>query len=224
MSTPAVCEISACGVLAVGRCLDCARAFCRRHEFPAPEPGAFPVPGQNLCHACAESRDTRRLHELHVAREAFERVRAEAWSALDPLLDRLRTTAPLRVDVSHTSAWGWNESWTPVGSGWPIPAPLFSRESNRDFSTEVPYNVALVDAATLTRAVSILNRDAERYMTGAPIPVVPWSRHVLVPIVPIPGGADSIRIPRGANGFLTLSSASGDPAVEIVDSVRRMLA
>ncbi len=57
-AVPAGCEISDCGVLAVGRCIDCGKAFCASHQARTP-PVYLGSGGTAYSDLCAEDYRTR---------------------------------------------------------------------------------------------------------------------------------------------------------------------
>lgn len=62
---PAKCEIAACGVLAVGRCEGCGKAYCRTHAGTTNQ-GRTEL--TNCCRPCAEISDSQRAEARQVAR------------------------------------------------------------------------------------------------------------------------------------------------------------
>jgi hypothetical protein len=52
---PAECEMENCGVLAIGRCIDCSKAFCASHQALG-----YTAPVANLCARCSSKRDAAR--------------------------------------------------------------------------------------------------------------------------------------------------------------------
>lgn len=52
-AVPAVCEINGCGVLAIGRCLTCGRAFCGSHQGRG---RMQQVPYTNMCAPCMDAQ------------------------------------------------------------------------------------------------------------------------------------------------------------------------
>ena len=70
---PADCEVNGCGVLAIGRCVECGQAMCASHRARG-EGG----PITNLCSECERKRTQRWLEELQGVRESDDpRVRRE---------------------------------------------------------------------------------------------------------------------------------------------------
>lgn len=71
-ATPAVCEIDQCGVLAVGRCATCKRAFCSSHMAHHPNAGWL----VNMCALCfAETPE--QVERAKWAKEAEERAKRQ---------------------------------------------------------------------------------------------------------------------------------------------------
>jgi hypothetical protein len=125
MTTPAVCEVESCGVLAVGRCLTCQRPFCRTHQGRG---GAIHAPVQfvDQCTVCTAERAAEGIRRA----KAEEAERVAAKEAVDRRIHAAvatlaATTKPQARKrwVGATRRW-WSsrprELYEPDTPAWPI--------------------------------------------------------------------------------------------------------
>lgn len=70
-ATPAVCAIDDCGVIAIGRCATCKRAFCRSHQGYGRDNFMQPVPYLDLCAPCAAERQAAAARQAEEAQAPF---------------------------------------------------------------------------------------------------------------------------------------------------------
>jgi hypothetical protein len=110
----AECAIDDCGVLAVGRCIECSRAFCRSHQ--ALDGGVAWV---NKCSACRDRREAverekaskRADVESYVRNRATAELEAAGAPAVDVLkvettyVKRFGGRRPQQVITSHGRGW-----------------------------------------------------------------------------------------------------------------------
>jgi len=105
MANAATCEVDACGVLAVGRCVDCGRAFCGSHQALT-QLTSGPVV-TNLCQPCTVERARR----ANLPRELEERAVAKARERIQSVAAALERAGVPKVKYYHATAkqFGW---WT----------------------------------------------------------------------------------------------------------------
>lgn len=95
----ATCEIGGCGVAAIGRCTDCAKAFCGSHQASSLS-GAFGDEQRyaDLCRTCLDRRQVS-------AREAVERRNAEIVSRLQAIHDPIEKLVTAMTFASQSYNW-----------------------------------------------------------------------------------------------------------------------
>lgn len=137
-TTPAVCEIDGCGVLAIGRCATCKRAFCPSHQGFFRDNFQQWVPQVNVCAACAEASSAE------AAKQATE-AQAPFWYFSDgvaraELLTSNVQSVPLYVirqewkviskGFFRTDA-GYVDDVMPAGRGWILGMFKWKYDKNR---------------------------------------------------------------------------------------------
>lgn len=159
----AECEMASsrggkCGVVAVGRCLDCESAFCASHQDVWISKSGFdglrvPIP-QPRCSACATTEQRER--QAAVSRAVSERAAAERSlderfkAALLRLKERGRGLVARRFRVGVDYRWGGlvrDEWWGVYESAWPIgdqPWNFFETYNSGGGKTLVPSGVTAV--------------------------------------------------------------------------------
>lgn len=142
-ASAAVCEIDGCGVLAVGRCATCKRAFCSSHQGYGRDSFMHPIPYIDMCAPCMEAKkaaDAKRAEEARAPYFYFESGTARA-----ELLASGVQSVPLYVvrqewKVTKTDFWGrahheMVDNVQSVGRGWIL--GMFKWKFNlRDGETE----------------------------------------------------------------------------------------
>jgi hypothetical protein len=110
----AECAIDDCGVLAVGRCIECSKAFCRSHQ--AMDGGVAWV---NKCSACRDRRQAVVLDQASKRAEIESYVRNRATAELEaagaPAVD------VLKVETTYVKRFGGRrrqEVIASYGRGW----------------------------------------------------------------------------------------------------------
>lgn len=80
MAMAATCEIGGCGVVAIGRCRSCGRAFCGSHQAEYDGPFGVRLGASDLCRECvtAAARRKAELAESERDREISENNRLTA--------------------------------------------------------------------------------------------------------------------------------------------------
>jgi hypothetical protein len=182
---PAECEIkinnSACGVLAIGRCVDCYRPFCGAHTAHQP-PNSF----NNLCQPCLDARQMEGVEQAAARKSLLQAAPQRIEAAADrlvgsSLLPSARSYKTLQkrflrwvdVEISLEPAWplghfiwqqpetqrqGWTEGYrtgvTPSGLVVPMEVPTDAEQAGLQRPT------ALKDETSLLRIAEKIERIA----------------------------------------------------------------
>jgi hypothetical protein len=136
----AECEIDSCGVLAIGRCVDCGTAFCQSHQGIGLGGGGFTI--VDLCVLCKQKRDhdayvqSDRPSKGYVTRNAKAELRA-AQVPTEELHRIGRYQRPRRIGRSKVV-----NVVLPEGRGWVIGEMIWSLGEER---VPRPYLTMLLD-------------------------------------------------------------------------------
>jgi hypothetical protein len=119
MTAPAVCEIDDCGVLAVGRCLSCGRAYCQTHEAYTSDWRR--VGNVKRCSSCEKLAATERTDDaanakyrdvLRRAQLAYEAEMVTALMAISHPTERLvRGIGQVRVQDRYVRPFSGRGYW-----------------------------------------------------------------------------------------------------------------
>lgn len=85
---PAECEIDACGVLAIGRCIDCSNAFCGSHQGIIVASGS-PTHGTRMVDLCRNCHARRQEQQFELLRQRAHHT-ATAPQRIAALAEQLR--------------------------------------------------------------------------------------------------------------------------------------
>lgn len=107
------CQMDDCGVLAVGRCRVCKRAFCGTHQARDYEGPSAGIPRSDVCMACAV--EARRAAQARAARTAAttrgEDPRSRAIKAAALLMDAGGPGLQHRIGIRHEPS-RWSPLWS----------------------------------------------------------------------------------------------------------------
>lgn len=147
MTSPAVCKISNCGVLAIGRCDSCNRAFCESHQgYQALLSPYMSHIGQryiNECKECTLQRkkdmDTKAQVDAKHAPALQERVMYIAKKLAEkkvPLAERSKTELKEKQVGILFKKWVREEIVTELEPAWPVGNYKFGTGLLYSWSTE----------------------------------------------------------------------------------------
>lgn len=120
------CQIEGCGVLAIGRCRVCKRAFCGTHQARDYEGPGAGIPRSDVCMACAtEARAARAQESRRAIATPTDDARSIAINAAALLMDAGGLGLQRRVGIEHKPS-----AWTP----WSL---LMGRRSLRPVEIEL---------------------------------------------------------------------------------------
>ena len=117
VSIPVVCEVTFCGITAVGRCHDCDTPFCVSHQARR---GTVAVSELScLCLICGDSFHERRVVAAKDERRREEQEEAATALRLVPLFDELRRRMRPELPLYSMNQGGWR-IFKKVGLAWDL--------------------------------------------------------------------------------------------------------
>ena len=136
MTKPAVCEINKCGVIAIGRCDQCGKAFCNSHRGQNYAGTSFFT---NICISCTDAKLASEARQDQASYENKQKVLNRIHKILDALITVSNVGQIPQYERKNKKRLWWHvEDYVGTHKVWPI-GNLIWYQGETSFSPSV-YN------------------------------------------------------------------------------------